>query len=319
MVKSNVITVAFSTFRETYLEWVIQLLKSLENQTMEDFEVAIVVNGNNRYFKRLQDTVKSETEVNHKINIIFNPVDRGIAHSRNIVLKHAKTSYIAYTDDDAFPHPRWLEELLQTLEIDDKVGVVTGPVIGKWETGTEDWASWFPKELYWIIGCTPWNITKVMKVRNGFASNLASKTRILLKIGGFNEKFGYNPTNHLAGEETDLGIRLMRLGYVTLWNPNAIVYHRIFRKRLRIKNILMRSFIEGKTKAYLSQAYGSGVTKLERKYLQSVIKSCVRTKSLKSQALLLLTTAAVLGGYLRHMQKSWLRKENLRKASKQAS
>jgi len=301
MVKPNIVTVAFSTFRETYLEWVVQLLKSLENQTMEDFEVVIVVNGNNRYFKKLQDAVKYETEVNHKINIIFNPVDKGIAHSRNIALKHAKTSYMAYTDDDAFPHPRWLEELLRTLEMNDKVGVVTGPVIGKWEIGTENWALWFPRELYWIIGCTPWDIPKVIEVRNGFASNLASKRRILLKIGGFNEKFGYNPTNHLAGEEPDLGIRLMRAGYVTLWNPNVIVYHRIFRKRLRIKNILLRSFVEGKTKAYLSQAYGSGVIKLEREYLQSVIKSFVKTKSLKSKALLLLTTVAVLGGYLRHV------------------
>lgn len=295
---SNSITVAFSTFRETYFEWVVELLKSLENQTMEDFEVIVVVNGNKRYFKKLLDAVKCETEISHEINVIFNSLDKGIAYSRNIALKHAKTPYIAYTDDDAIPHPRWLEELLWTLELNGKAGAVTGPVLCKWEASAKNYALWFPKELYWIIGCTPWNITKVTEVRNGFASNLALKRGILLGSGGFNENFGYNPRNPMAGEETELGIKLMRAGYVTLWNPNAIVYHRIFGERLKIRNILIRSFIEGKTKAYLSQAYGSNVIKLEVGYLQSVIERFLKTKSLKSKALLLLTTMAVLSGYL---------------------
>jgi GT2 family glycosyltransferase len=298
LIMSNSITVAFSTFRETYLEWVVELLKSLENQTMQDFEVIVVVNGNKCYSKKLLDAVKYETAISHEINVIFNSVDKGIAHSRNIALKHAKTPYIAYTDDDAIPHSRWLEELLRVLELNGKVGAVTGPVLCRWEHGTENCALWFPKELYWIIGCTSLNIKKVTAVRNGFASNLALKREIVLKIGGFSENFGYNPRNPMVGEEPQLGIRLMRAGYVTLWNPNAIVYHRIFGERLKIRNILIRSFIEGKTKAYLSQAYGSNVIKLEVGHLQSVIKGFIKTRSPKSKALLLLTTIAVLSGYL---------------------
>lgn len=291
------ITVAFSTFRETYFEWVIELLNSLENQTAEDFKVIVVVNRNKRYFNKLVDTVKHETEINHETNVIFNSVDKGIAHSRNIALKYAKTPYIAYIDDDCIPHHRWLEELLLTLELNGKAGAATGPVLCRWEHGTENYASFFPKELYWIIGCTPWDIRKVTVVRNGFASNLALRRRILLKKGGFNENFGYNPKILMSGEETELGIKLARAGYVTLWNPNAIVYHRIFLERLRIRNILRRSFIEGKMKADISQAYGSSAIKLDVNHLQSVIKSIIKTRSPKSKALLLLTTIAVLSGY----------------------
>lgn len=300
---SNSITVAFSTFRETYFEWVVELLKSLETQTMQDFEVIVVVNGNKRYFEKLLDAVKCETEISHEINVIFNSVDKGIAHSRNIALKHAKTPYVAYTDDDAIPHPRWLEKLLWTLELNEKAGAATGPVLCKWEASTKNFALWFPKELYWIIGCTPWNITKITEVRNGFGSNIALKRGTLLKSGGFDENFGYNPGNPMAGEESELGIKLMRAGYVTLWNPNAIVYHRIFGERLKIRNILIRSFIEGKTKAYLSQVYGSNAIKLEVDYLQSVIERFVKTRSIKSKALLLLTTMAVLSGYLIYRQR----------------
>lgn len=295
---SKTITVAFSTFRETYFEWVIGLLKALEKQTIKDFDVIVIVNRNKRYFKKLLDTIKYGTKMSYETNVIFNPFDKGIAHSRNIALKNAKTPYIAYTDDDAIPHPRWLEELVWALELDGKTGAVTGPVFGRWEPGTKNYHVWFPKELYWIVGCTPWTIKEVAEVRNGFASNLALKRVIVLKIGGFSENFGYNPENLMAGEEPELGIKLVKAGYVTLWNPNAIVFHRISEERLKTRNILVRSFIEGKSKAYLSQIYGSDILKLETNHLQSIVKHLITARFLKSKASLLLATMAVLTGYL---------------------
>jgi GT2 family glycosyltransferase len=304
------IVVAFSTFRETYFEWVIELLEALEKQTLEDFKTIIVVNGNMRYFKRLSDAVKYKTETGYEIQVLFNPTDKGIAHSRNIALEYAKSPYIAYTDDDAVPHPHWLEELLNALELDEKVGAVTGPVLCRWQHDTEDYASWFPKELYWIIGCTSMNIKEVTTVRNGFASNLAAKREILLKHGGFDEYLGYSLRTSITGEDTELGIKLVRLGYVTLWNPNAVVYHRIFRERLKMRNILKRSFIEGKTKAYLSEVYGSNVIKPEADHLQSIVERFIKTRSFKSKALLLHSTIAVLGGYFAYRTLKFSEKQS---------
>lgn len=295
---SKTITVAFSTFRETYFEWVVELLKALEKQTVEDFDVIVIVNQNKRYFKKLLDAIKCRTKMNYETNVIFNPFDKGIAHSRNMALKNAKTPYIAYTDDDAIPHPRWLEELVWVLELDGKAGAAVGPVLCKWGLERKDCHVWFPKELYWIIGCTPWTIKEVTEVRNGFASNLALKRETALEIGGFSEDFGYNPQNLMAGEEPELGIKLARAGYVTLWNPNAIVYHRISEVRLKTRNILVRSFIEGKTKACLGRIYGSDVVNLEKNHLQSTIKRFITTRFLKSKAVLLLATMAVSIGYV---------------------
>ena len=300
----NRITVAVSTYRETYAGWVIELLKSFEYQTIEDFEVIVVVNRNKHYYEQVLSAVESETKIASRTTVVYNPWDKGISHSRNIALKHAETPYIAYTDDDAIPSPQWLEELLSAFMLNEQVVAVTGPVLCKWELDAKNHASWFPKELYWIIGCTPWKISKVRKVRNGFASNLALKREILIKSGGFNEDFGYGPRRSMAGEEPDLGIRLIRAGYCTLWNPRAVVYHRIFLKRLRTANILKRSIVEGKTKAYLSKKYGRDAIALERGYLRSIIKGFVRTSSTKSKALLLLSTAAVLSGYLRYRIKN---------------
>ncbi len=297
---SKTITVAVSTFRETYFEWVIELLKALEKQTIEDFDVIVIVNRNERYFKKLLDATKHLSGLNYEINVVFNPFDKGISHSRNMALKNAKTPYIAYTDDDAIPHHRWLEELIWALQLDGKAGAVAGPVLCRWEFRTKNDNAWFPKELYWIIGCSPWTIKEVTKVRNGFASNLALKRDTVLKIGGFSEDFGYNPRNLMAGEEPELGIKLASAGYVTLWNPNATVFHRISEERLKTRNIITRSFIEGKSKAYLDRIYGSDVIKLETNHLQLTIKRFVTARFLKSKALLLLSSMAVLIGYLTH-------------------
>jgi len=295
---SRDITVAFSTFREEYLEWVLELLRSLEKQTYKDFEVTIIVNSNKRYFHTLLNALENETKIGREVDMIFNSVDKGIAHSRNIALKYARTHYIAYTDDDAIPHPRWLEELLSAIKLSQNAAAVTGPVLPRWEKGTENDSLWFPKELYWIIGCTPWNIGKLAVVRNGFTSNLTVDRETLFKIGGFDENFGYNPRSRMTGEDPELGIKLARAGYTTVWNPNAIVFHRVFKERLKTREIITRSFLEGKMKAHLSELYGQNVLKLEANHLQSTLKSLVKKRSLKSKASLLLTTMAVLSGYL---------------------
>jgi GT2 family glycosyltransferase len=295
---SKDITVAFSTIREEYFERVLELLKSLEKQTVKDFEVLIVVNSNKHYFRKLLHTLENGNRVGYKISLFFNSVDKGIAYSRNIALRYASTRYISYTDDDIIPHSRWLEELLRVARISEKATAVTGPVLPRWEKGTENLSSWYPKELYWIIGCTPWNIEELTVVRNGFTSNLMVNRKILLKIGGFNENFGYNPISRMTGEDPELGIRLARTGCITLWNPKAVVFHRVSRKRLKVRNIITRSFLEGEMKAYLYRLYDQNVLKPEATHLQSTFKSFFKRRSLRSKMLLLLTTMGVLIGYL---------------------
>jgi len=293
---SNRITVAISTFRESYIGWVIDLLKALETQTIQDFEIVVVVNDNHHYYLRLANVVKRRNFNNRRIILVFNPNDKGIANARNIALYNSHTPYIAYTDDDAIPHSQWLEELLFAFK-NEKIGSVTGPVICKWEKGTESFGLHFPRELNWIVGCTPWTMNEIVEVRNGVGSNLAFRRDILLKIQGFNENYGYNKRNPISGEESEIGIRMIKNGYVTLWNPKAIVYHRIFRERLVITKMLKRSFIEGKTKGSLSKLYGNRASDIETEHLKSIAKTFIKTKSFQTRSLLVLTTIAVFLGY----------------------
>ena len=296
------ITVAISTFNESRFNWVVELLESLQNQTLKDFEVIIIVNENEDYFKKLAEIAESKIDVRKlKVKVSFNPAENGIAHSRNLALRYARSPYVAYTDDDAIPHYRWLEELLRTLESGEKVGAATGPVKLKCEPeGAENAMKWFPKELYWSVGCTCLDMPQLTQVRNGFGSNLALKKTVALQYGGFNEAFGYNRRTLLVGEEAELGIKLIRANYTTLWNPKAMVYHRVPRGRLKTRNIVKRSFIEGKTKATLAEVYGSWVLRPELGQMQYILKCLTRSRSTRSNTLVALSTIAVLSGYAAH-------------------
>lgn len=289
-------TVAVSTFREGYFDWVVQLLDSLKDQTFKDFEVLLVVNGNRGYFVNLQETINVK-DLPYKINVVFNPVDMGIAHARNIGLKNASTKFIAFTDDDVILHPDWLKTLYETFKKTNEAGAVTGPVLPHWNAEVREFSAVFPKELYWIIGCTFLDIDTVKEVRNGFASNLALNRKSAINCGGFNEAFGYNLNEPMAGEEPELCVRLKKMGKSTFWNPESIVFHRITGNRVRLRSLLERSFVEGKSKARLRRALGNEAMTPEVIHFQSVLKAIIKKGTLRSKALLTATTLAVLSGY----------------------
>jgi glucosyl-dolichyl phosphate glucuronosyltransferase len=294
-------TVAVSTFREGYFDWVIQLLDSLKNQSLKDFEVFLVVNSNHRYFLNLQETINAR-DLPYKIKMVFNPVDRGIAHARNIALKNVLTKYIVFTDDDTFPHPDWLKTLYETFEKNKDAGAVTGPILPNWSPAVRAYSAVFPKELYWIIGCTFFDSDKITEVRNGFASNLALDRKSVIMCGEFNQAFGYNRNNPMAGEELDFSIRLKKNGKSTLWNPNSIVYHHVTSNRLRLQSLLSRSFVEGKSKACLKRVHDNYIMGTEVTQFKSVLIATVKPEAFKTKALLMSTTLAVLVGYLRHLK-----------------
>jgi glucosyl-dolichyl phosphate glucuronosyltransferase len=292
----NSITVAVSTFREGYLDWMMQLLDSLNNQTLRDFEVLLVVNRNRRYFNRLAAKIK-ETAYTFDVKAIYNPHERGIAFARNIALNSAITPYIVFTDDDVILQSDWIKKVKETFANANDAGAVTGPILANWCSGAVSSGEWFPKELYWVIGCTNRELTQIKEVRNGFASNLALDRKAALSCGGFNESFGYNQKHRMAGEEPELCLRMKKKGKLTVWNPELVVYHRIPPNRLKLSNIVVRSYIEGRTKAHLKKILGYEATTVETEHMQSVVKALFLSKTLRSKAYLATSTSAVAAGY----------------------
>src|SRR4051794_15198080 len=53
-----------------------------------------------------------------------------LARSRNIGLSLAAGEFVAFIDDDAVPHPYWLDRLLSRYSISDRIGAVGGYTVG---------------------------------------------------------------------------------------------------------------------------------------------------------------------------------------------
>ena len=273
------------------------MLSSLKYQTFGDFKVIVIVNRDEKYFKRLVSEIDDLKELSFDVNVVFTSENLGIAHDRNIALKNANTPIVTFTDDDAFPHKDWLRIINESFETYDYAGAVTGPILPHWSLDIASSKSWFPKELYWVIGCSHLEYQSVEEVRNGYASNLALDREIALSCGGFNEAFGYNQKYPMAGEEPELCMKLKKKNKLTLWNPNSIVYHRVTASRLKLNNILIRSYIEGRSKAYLEKAFGCGTLETEEEHMKDVTKALLKPSSIKCKIYLGTSTSVVAISY----------------------
>jgi hypothetical protein len=92
------------------------------------------------------------------------------------------------------------------------------------------------------------------EVRNTFGSNLSFKREVLRSLGGFKSEMGVKGKGLLQGEETELCERMReKFGKGVVYNPEAVVYHKVFPERLRIRFLLRRAFWQGYSKRVMKE------------------------------------------------------------------
>ena len=101
-------------------------IESLYQRTDLPFEVVIFDNGSKdqdaiNYLKHING--KTKEDGNGKIKVIFNKENIGCSAGRKEALKHVSkdAKYIATIDNDIIYTSGWLEELIQSVEKDDKI------------------------------------------------------------------------------------------------------------------------------------------------------------------------------------------------------
>jgi len=154
-----------------------------------------------------------------------------LALSRNIGIAAAAGEIVAFIDDDAAPHPRWLHHLVAPYR-DPSVGAVGGYTVD--HTGTH------------------WQMRKVVCDRRGQAhgvgdffderplnrpgspyypsllgTNCSFRASALRAIGGFDHTFAY------LLDETDVCLRLVDAGWQVHFAPDALVWHQFAPSHIR--------------------------------------------------------------------------------------
>ncbi len=225
-------------------------ISSLLKQTRRPDEIIVVIDHNRRLFERVREQFL-------RITVVENQATRGLSGARNTGLAAAHGTYIAFLDDDAEAEPEWLERLLRCCTPPHVLGA-GGTVVPRWP-GTRP--QWFPPEFYWVVGCTYQTIPqRPMVVRNPNGGCACIKREVLQAVGGFREDIGRIGTNTMGGEETELSIRATQRWPegVFLYEPRALIHHRIPSQRIQWRYFLSRCYAEGLSKAAISEYVGAG-------------------------------------------------------------
>lgn len=263
----------------------------------EKLEIVVVVDGNRGlYDKILKSGIEEADKV--EVKVILNEKNLGLSESRNRGMKEAKGDIIAFFDDDAVADTNWIKELVRMYEEREAIAA-GGKLLPKWVSKKP---KFLPEEYYWLIGATHKGFPEgVTEVRNTFGSNLSFKADVLKALGGFKSEMGVKGKGLLQGEETELCERMRgKFGRGVFYNPEAIVYHKVFPDRLRMRFLLRRAFWQGYSKRVMKEM-GYSISE-EEKFVKSLFGSIVERVKAKSLVaveqlvfLLIFTSTAGLG------------------------
>jgi GT2 family glycosyltransferase len=104
---------------------------------------------------------------------------------------------------------------------------------------------------------------------------MSFKREVFQKAGMFNENLGFarRGTSYIQAEEPEFALRMRReLGKGVIYNPKAVVYHKIPSAKVKVGLLLKRAFYQGYSKALLKKlniSADSGAT--EKAYLKALL------------------------------------------------
>ncbi|MFC6787821.1 glucosyl-dolichyl phosphate glucuronosyltransferase [Halobaculum halobium] len=297
------VSVVLCTYTESMFVDFCEAADSILNQSYEEVQLVIVVDGNHNLYDRVIEEYGDRSDVVTHCN----DWNVGLLESRNTGAELADGDVVAFIDDDAVADKHWVEELVGSYEAQDAVAV-GGKMTADWVAGRP---SYLPEEFFWLVGVTHRGFADGPgPVRNTFGSNISFDREVFLHLGGFDaEVGGRKGDKNLQGGETELCARLRKEYGMSVWyNPNATVAHKVYEYRTDIIWLLDRAFWQGYSKRGMQQLVpdsggeeGEFLGDLLREYTPERLYRLFRDPSspkVQKLVLLLVLTGAVGCGYV---------------------
>lgn len=293
------VSVIISTYSKERLRYLLDCITSLNRQSLQASEIILVLDPD----PDLVAFYKSKLPENVRILVSQRP---GLSNARNAGVRSAKGEIIAFIDDDAVADENWLRELVKDYEDTNVVGV-GGLIKPLWE---DQLPSWFPEELNWVIGCSYKGLPEhKASVRNPIGCNMSFRKTVFEKVGFFRSDIGRFGKNLLASEETELSMRVLNKiqNSKIIFEPSAVVHHKVNKRRGNLRYVWVRSFYEGLSKAIISyESNPSTKLSVEVNYLKYLFTVAIPSRGkriykfgeLTKLLTLFLSISAVVAGFV---------------------
>lgn len=179
---------------------------------------------------------------------------QGLSFARNRGINETQGDIVAFLDDDVLVDPNWLVQMQRSF---DETGAqaVGGRSLLLFEDAPPEWMG--PDFRLYLsevdLGDTRRDAGIGVRL---FGLNLAMKRDMILRFGGFDETLGRAGTALLSGEERALLQKNYLAGGKNIYEPSAVVQHRIDARRVQWEYFLRLAIGTGKTRAMLDEPAG---------------------------------------------------------------
>ncbi|MBW8305974.1 MAG: glycosyltransferase family 2 protein [Thiobacillus sp.] len=201
---------------EVFLE---RCLAALMAQTVKPHEIILVDNASSD--RSLEIVRRFPT-----VKVLALGQNTGFARGNNLAIAAAssESEWIVLLNPDAFPEPRWLEELLAAARRNPGFDVFGSKLEVAADPGVLDGAGdvYHVSGLVWRMGHGAPVASFAAQAREVFSPCAAAamyRRSALLEVGGFDEDY------FCYVEDVDLGFRLRLAGYRCLYVPLSVAHH----------------------------------------------------------------------------------------------
>src|SRR5215831_13356107 len=243
------VSILVPTFRRP--DRLVQTLESLANQQIDE-PFLITVADNDADCLEGEAAAKSWAEARGFVEKLLTVVvpERGISQCRNkgissIISLYPSVLLIAMIDDDAQAASTWLRNLI-TAQSEFRADLVGGPVIYRFPGGSPEWLRSAP-----TFRTAEYKTGHIKRLRG--SGNCLLTRSLLQKVmpRPFDDAFGLT-----GSEDVDFFERCARLGAVSAWAADALVFEIVPLERISRDWILKRMHSVGFSEVMISMKYG---------------------------------------------------------------
>jgi glycosyltransferase involved in cell wall biosynthesis len=194
------------------------------------FEVLVADNGSTDSTRAIVD------EAARRRPVFYLREDRpGKSYALNTAMANARGDLIVLTDDDVLPSPGWLAAFRRAF---DETGAdfAAGRILPLWEAPPPPWIS---PSLHGVLAIPDGGESR-LSIGKGLnahimplGANMAVRRTVVERVGGWNTSLGKLHGTLRTGEDHEFALRLIAAGAAGVYEPAAVVQHRVPADRLR--------------------------------------------------------------------------------------